>query len=623
MGRNLAAGVSLPIEIVVVNDATPEPDLGRHLADLAARRRITLIEHAATHGFAASLDHAIARHPDRDVVILHSDAEVAGDWLDRLAAHARARDVGAVAPFTNAHGVATYPLPGAAQGLPDGYTVDSLDALFARVNVGEGLDLPALGGPCLYIRRDCLATAGSFDAGPLGSDYAVLTDFSLRAAIAGFRLRLAGDVFVGHTGHASFGAAAEDLLERSIPALDRLYPGYAAQRAAVLEQDAARPLRRRVDLERLAGAGKPVVVFVSHGWGGGIARHMDDLAALIGERAIVLYLEPAQGDTVKLRWPRHGEAFAAYFRLPFDLPTLAATLRAIGVSRLHFHHVHRLPRAILDLPAAVGVPYDCTLHDYYAICPQYHLVDAQGRYCGEPDASGCARCLATRPAQWGMDIGAWRGALGRLLRGAARVIAPSHDVARRLAQYLPDVPVRVWPHPEPVPLPVPRVVRVVTLGNLSAEKGLRVVAACAEDARARRLPLAFRVLGSTTEPVPQWPQVPLQIHGQYDDGELARLLAAEKADVVWFPAQVPETYSYTLSVALASGLPVVASALGALPERLAQHPRATLLPFDAAPEAWNAALLAAVPATSLVPERGALERAGDMRPIAGPKVLAS
>ena len=135
--------------------------------------------------------------------------------------------------------------------------------------------------------------------------------------------------------------------------------------------------------------------------------------------------------------------------------------------------------------------------------------------------------------------------------------------------------------------------RVVIVGNLSPEKGLRVAAACAQDARERRLPMTFRVLGSTTEPVPQWPETPLTIHGQYDDAELPRLLAAEKADVVWFPAQVPETYSYTLSVALASGLPIVASALGALPERLAQHPRSVTVPWNAPPAEWNGALLAA------------------------------
>ena len=56
---------------------------------------------------------------------------------------------------------------------------------------------------------------------------------------------------------------------------------------------------------------------------------------------------------------------------------------------------------------------------------------------------------------------------------------------------------------------------------------------------------------------------------------------------------MPETYSYTLSVALASGLPIVASALGALPERLAQHPRSVTVPWNAPPAEWNGALLAA------------------------------
>jgi glycosyltransferase involved in cell wall biosynthesis len=145
------------------------------------------------------------------------------------------------------------------------------------------------------------------------------------------------------------------------------------------------------------------------------------------------------------------------------------------------------------------------------------------------------------------------------------------------------------------------VVRVVLLGNLTPEKGLHVAAACAEDARERRLPITFRVLGSTTEPVAQWPDAPLTIHGQYQDSELPNLLAAEKADVLWFPAQVPETYSYTLSVALASGIPIVASALGALPERLAQHPRSATVAWNAPAAEWNAALLAVAATTERAP----------------------
>jgi len=133
-----------------------------------------------------------------------------------------------------------------------------------------------------------------------------------------------------------------------------------------------------------------------------------------------------------------------------------------------------------------------------------------------------------------------------------------------------------------------------------------VVTACALDARSRGLPLSFRVLGGTTEPVPQWPQAALSIHGQYADADLPALIAAERPDVIWFPAQVPESYSYTLSVALASGAAIVASALGALPERLSGVVRAHTVPWNATAAEWNAALVkagGAVTAPRTVPER--------------------
>jgi len=590
----LAATCRTPFELVLVNDATPEADLARYLRDLREKGRATLIEQAPRQGFSAAVNRAFALHRDRDAVVLQSDAFVANDWLDRLARHAAERGVGVVATFTDNAGVATYPLPRDTNPLPAGYTVASLDGLFARANAGRAAALPAVDGPCLYFRRDCLTSVGAFDSRPLGSDYGVEIDFCLRAGSAGFRHLLAGDVFVGHGGHASFGEEqAEEMKGRTELALYKLFPAYALQKKEALEREPARPFARSVDLLRLADLQRPIVVFVSHPWGGGIRRYMNDLAALAGDRCEMLHLEPAAGDTVKLYWPRAEESFAAYFTLPAELPVLAATLRAIGVARLHFHHVHLQPRAILDLPSAVGVPYDCTLHDYYPICPQYHLVTETGSYCGEPDATGCAACLTRRPGQWGLDITAWRGAFGQLLRGADRLIAPSQDVAVRMQRYFPEIAINVWPHPEPAPQAPPRVARVAVLGNLSPEKGLHVVAACAQDARDRRLPLVFRLLGSTTEPVPQSPEAPLTIYGQYVDAELPRLIAEEKPDVLLFAAQVPETYAYTLSVALESGLPIVATALGAFTERLTGRPRTVTVPWDAPPAAWNSALLTA------------------------------
>jgi glycosyltransferase involved in cell wall biosynthesis len=345
-------------------------------------------------------------------------------------------------------------------------------------------------------------------------------------------------------------------------------------------------------LQRLAASEKQLLLFVAHAWGGGIRQHINELAMLVAAHCDVLLLEPAGGETVKLSWLRPGERLAAYFTLPGDMPALVALLRELDLARIHFHHVHGLPRAVLDLPSMVGVPYDYTLHDYHVVCPQYHLVSADGRYCGEPDTAGCTACIAGRPAQWSLDIATWRSLFGALLRGANRVFAPSHDVERRIARYFPDVAVTVLTHAE-APLAAPaRLTRIATLGTLSPEKGLRVVAACAEDAHIRRLPLSFRIVGAVTEPL-AGQGLPVLIQGEYGETTLPALIAADRPDVIWFPAQVPETFSYTLSAALVADAAIVASDLGAFPERLAGRPRTWLLPWNATPAEWNAALLAA------------------------------
>jgi glycosyltransferase involved in cell wall biosynthesis len=587
-----------PCEVIVVGDAdalrgfSVMPGDGQH---------VTVSRQDRSLDYAGTLNRAFALHRDRDVVVLQADAEVAGNWLDRLVEHGRIPGTGIVGTFTNAAGSATYPQPNARNALPQGCTVESLATLFARTNPGDAAEVPTMFGPCLHIARACIDAVGEMKAVATDDGHASEIDFALRARAAGFAARIAGDVFVSNDGEGSFGSRAMRVeTHAATPTLAHVHPEMADPLHAAAASADVRMLAGRVDLARLAGSPRPAIVFVSHAWGGGIRRHMDDLTALLAERADVLYLEPADADTVRLHWPHAGEHFEAWFRLPADLPALAETLRAIGVARLHFHHVHGLPQAILQLPTVCGLPYDATLHDYYAICPQYHLADENGRYCGEPDEAGCAACIRGRPVQWTLDIRTWRETFASFLRGAARVIAPSRDVAERIGRHVTGVAIDVWPHPER-PLAVPASpVRVVTLGNLSPEKGLAVVAQCADDAKRRGLPLVFRVLGATTAPIALSPDSPLTIHGSYDESALPRLLAAERADVLFFPAQVPETYSYTLSVALATRTPIVASALGAFPERLAGRPAMRLVPWNATSREWNAALLEAARAASRI-----------------------
>jgi glycosyltransferase involved in cell wall biosynthesis len=321
------------------------------------------------------------------------------------------------------------------------------------------------------------------------------------------------------------------------------------------------------------------------------------LASLVAGRAEILALRPEGHGGAQLEWLREGEAFCAHFDMPADTDRLASLLRGIGIARLHVHHIHGHSREILTLAGRLGVPLDVTLHDYFPLSPQYHL--SPGGRVDDAEVDNA----------WGLTLAEWRRTMGDFLASAARVICPSADLAKRIAPYFPAIHFEVWPHPEPASSAAPKPFKVLVLGGLTVEKGLDVVRRCAAAAQARQLPLLFKVLGHTEHPLPAFPAQPIMVHGSYDEADLARLIALERADAFLFPAQIPESFSYTLTAAMATGLPVIASRLGSFPERLASYPHATLVEWNAAADAWNTALLAAQASSAILPPAGAADAA--------------
>ncbi len=242
-----------PLEVVVVDDATPESAIAAWLDRLAADGRITLVRNATNLGFVRSVNLGMAMHAERDVVLLNSDTEVAGDWLDRLSRAAeRAPDIGTVTPFSNNATICSYPFQGWSAGVPGTLGLRGLDEIFARANAGRVVDLPTAVGFCIYIRRACLERIGPFAAERFGRGYGEENDFSLRAASAGWRSVLAGDVFIFHEGAVSFGADRDALAAAAEERLLEVHPDYLHKVRAFISADPAQVLRAAVDDARLA-----------------------------------------------------------------------------------------------------------------------------------------------------------------------------------------------------------------------------------------------------------------------------------------------------------------------------------------------------------------------------------
>ncbi len=554
----LAAKNAQSAEIVVMNDASPDAVITAYLADLARSARITLVTNESNLGFVATCNRAMQLHAERDVVLLNSDTVVSDGWLDRMVACAAASpQTASVTPFSNNATLCSYPRLAISNEMPAVPTLRDLDAMFATLNRGRSVAIPTGVGFCMLMTRAAIDAIGMFDVEAFGRGYGEENDWCMRATARGFTHQLCGDVFVYHKGEVSFGGAATAGKQQAQATIDARYPAYRELISHHLQDDPARVLRRRVDLARLTASHRPRVLMLTANLGGGIERHVNDLAALLSDSLDILVLKPRSDQSMSLRWVRQGEEFEVFFddrKNPQELPGL---LRAIGISRVHLHHVHGLPAYVLDLHRTLEVPLDITLHDY--------LADAE-----------------------------WRQRMGLLLGAAERVIAPSHDLARRMKEYFPDIAIQVRNHPDLAAPPKNAPHKVLILGALTVEKGLKIVEACALDARVRKLPLFFKLIGHTAESVARFPDAPLAIGGTYREEDLEQLIALEKADAFLFPSQVPESYSYTLTAALRTNLPIIASALGAFIERLADNPRAHTVARDAEARVWNDALVAAI-----------------------------
>jgi GT2 family glycosyltransferase len=255
----LASPIEAAHEVVVIDDASPEPDITAWLRTL---RGITLIVHDGNRGFVATANEGMRLHPDRDVVLLNSDTEVAPGWLDRIAAHARKGErVGTVTPFSNNATICSYPRTLERNDLPPGETTASLDAAFASANAGLSAEIPTAVGFCMFIARDCIEAVGYFDEARYGAGYGEEVDFCMRASRAGFRHRVAGDTFVRHAGEVSFGNTGTERRARAQAIVDELYPEFqprvrdfiARDPLAHLRARAARARARRSPLTRLMG----------------------------------------------------------------------------------------------------------------------------------------------------------------------------------------------------------------------------------------------------------------------------------------------------------------------------------------------------------------------------------
>ena len=580
------------LELVVIDDATPDGDLADDLRDLRDKGLITLVRNRSNLGFPGAINRGAELHKDRDVIWLNADTEVYDFWADRLrdAAYSQPQ-VATVTPLTNSGTICSYPCVDKDNFGELEIPWADVDRLAANVNAGVTVESPTAVGFVTYVRRSALDEIGGLDCENFGRGYGEENDFCQRAIGAGWRNLLAANVVVRHFGATSFRGERARRVASAMKKMDRLHPSYHRDVQKFITDDPLAAARRRLDLQRLVhGRTDRTALLVTHSRGGGTAQHVHEETARLIERGWTVYVltggKSGQG-TAKLSRVGVGP-LPSLEALDLEGPDLWGMIGSLRLSKVDLHHMIDFPNTAPDLFRErlkdLDLAYEVMVHDYFAICPRINLIDQGGRYCGEPDIQGCARCLLRRGSVVGRpDIHEWRRRHGALLRGAERVRVPDDDVAERLKRYLPDLAIDVVPHDNVVDAPTIKpqggVLKIAILGAIGPIKGFDAVLGLARHIIAHKLPIRITVIGYTHNDVAAR-AAGINVTGAYTNDRAQELIARTDPHLIWVPSLWPETYCYTLSIALASGRPVAAFDIGAQAARLRRLQTGTLIPLS-------------------------------------------
>lgn len=297
------------------------------------------------------------------------------------------------------------------------------------------------------------------------------------------------------------------------------------------------------------------------------------------------------------------QAFLLSFSNGFIEKDFARLLTETQPDVVHFQHLKDLSLELIDVTDQHGIPMLMTLHDYWLLCGNAQLLRPNGSICRGPLLwLNCAHCAAARVHRPHLLLAApviaalfgYRSLMVR--RAMSRVplfITPTLFTKRVFERHgVSEAKIR---HIAPgIEMEVAGAKRVeggdgiphfVYVGGLSWQKGVHVLIEAFNgiDPTEARL----RIYGDESS----FPEYSARLHeqatnpaiqfmGSIPHQELGPVLAAANAVVV--PSVWYETYCLIIQEAFAAKVPVIASNLGALAERVTDGVDGLLVPpYDA------------------------------------------
>lgn len=600
--KSLVENTTAQAELLLVDDASTDPRIADLLSEYETLDNVSVLRNEENLGFVKTVNRGFSECSG-DVMLLNSDAEVTPRWMENLtlAAYRNPRTATATAVSDNA-GAFSVPLIGKNNDVPEGLSKGNVGRLVTQRSGQVYPRTPTGNGFCMYVKRAVLDEVGSFDAESFPRGYGEENDFCMRAQKLGWHHVVDDATFVFHRRNASFGDERKEIFATAREKLDELHPDYTLLARAFLSSG---DLKRAGENVREAFESvkprevRPRVLFVIQQPGvtsfrnedlmNGISEHYSSYLLTSTLAQLRLYKHEPEGVILLEEWDlRSGIGVTEYSRPDYREIVFGMMFR----HRFELVHIWHLIGHTLDLPevaARLRIPVVLSFNDFYFSCPTVHLIDDHGKHCGGICTPGHGQCALPTPRLQQLPVlkhaylGTWREQVQRMFENVDAFVTTSmatREIHLRSLPTLRNRPFSVMEHGRDIEqahgaaLTVEGPIKIVLPGNINHHKGgdfLRGLKRADMEGR-----LEFHILGRVTTGFED-----LGIdHGLYQREEFNDRVREISPSFIGIFSVWPETYCHTLTEAWGAGIPVLASDIGTLKERVEAHGGGWLLDFE-------------------------------------------
>lgn len=609
----------IPYRLIVVDDASSDVDTWPFLERMKkefGEEKMILLKNEKNLGFVETVNRAVG-YTKNHFVLLNSDTEVPRGWLSRLMLPIfEDGNVASVTPFSNSATIFSFPIPQQDNDLLTGYSLDEINTVFRLISSSKNrITVPTGMGFCMGMNKEVVQKIGMFDAKKFGRGFAEENDWCQRAIKVGYRNIVAPNVFVYHKHCASFGSEEKKrLVEKNLKTLTETYPNYHKDVHEFIVENRFKKIRDIVLFLLLANPtnekNRPVLVF-NHLLGGGSADFMArDIQGRVKEGARILEVSyDARRSEYLLTL--HSRPYVIRYRFfkweEFDVFFQRFSVQGIEINHIiSFEHPLEIISWIDKVRKSRGIPVVFYLHDYYAICPNYTLVNQFDAYCGIPDLpselSKCVGCLSKTRTQYALytpgkiDIMQWRRAWKIFLLNLDQLVCFSESSKKILLRAYPQLAsqkITVHPHEVnyldkawmgPRTRETDEPFNIGVLGGINFVKGSKLLRDIALMIEKERANIKIVIIGEYVE---KQKHKNIMVTGKFQVKNIAYLTKKYKVDIFFIPSIWPETFSFTAEEVMQMGYPLAVFDIGAPAERVKRYERGIIIPEINAQSAYG------------------------------------